>query len=260
VKRPGPGTVSRETSARLAALAAEHGLPEGAVAALTALLTLQAEDPTASTTVRDPAAAVDRHVADSLSGLALDAVRGARRIADIGSGAGWPGLALAVALPAARVALVESASRHCRYLTRAVSAAGLGNVDVVHARAEQWPAGLGAHELVTARALAALPVLCEYAAPLLAEGGWLVAWKGAVAPEELADGRAAASALGLEPAAPLHVVPYAGARDHTLHAFCKIAPTSARFPRRAGMAVKRPLGGAQPSRADWARTPANDEQ
>ena len=55
------------------------------------------------------------------------------------------------------------------------------------------------------------------------------------------DGRAAAAVLGLEPAEPVRVVPYAGARDHTLHAFCKIAPTPERFPRRAGMAVKRPL-------------------
>jgi 16S rRNA (guanine527-N7)-methyltransferase len=171
-------------------------------------------------------------------------VRGARRIADIGSGAGWPGLALACALPSAHVALVESASRHCRYLERAAEAAGLENVSVVHARAEDWPEGIGAHDLVTARALAALPVLCEYAAPLLAEGGRLVAWKGAVEPAELADGRAAAEILGLEPAEPRRVVPYAGARDHTLHAFCKIAPTPERFPRRAGMAVKRPLSAA----------------
>jgi len=236
-----PAGLSRETLARLEALAVEHGLPEAATANLAALLTLQADDPTASTTVRDPAVAVDRHVADSLSGLALEAVRDARRIADIGSGAGWPGLALAAALPAAQVALVESASRHCRYLERAASMAGLANVSVVHARAEEWPAGLGAHDLVTARALAALPVLCEYAAPLLAEGGWLVAWKGAVVPDELSDGRAAAGVLGLHPAEPLHVIPYAGARAHTLHAFRKIAPTPDRFPRRPGIATKRPL-------------------
>jgi 16S rRNA (guanine527-N7)-methyltransferase len=241
VKRPGSGTVSRETSARLEALASEHGLSAGAVAALAALLALQAEDPTASTTVRDPAVAVDRHVADSLSGLALEAVRGARRIADIGSGAGWPGLALAAASTGARVALVESASRHCRYLERAVEVAGLENVSVVHARAEDWPDGIGAHDLVTARALAALPVLCEYAAPLLGEGGWVVAWKGAVEPAEQADGHAAARVLGLEPAKPQRVVPYAGARDHTLHAFRKIAPTPDRFPRRPGIATKRPL-------------------
>ena len=245
MKRPGSGTISRETSLRLAAVAAEHGLPEPARAALTALLALQASDPTASTTVRDPSVAVDRHVADSLSGLTLGAVRGARRIADIGSGAGWPGLALAAALPGARVSLVESASRHCRYLARAVEIAGLENASVVHARAEAWPEGIGAHDLVTARALAALPVLCEYAAPLLDDGGWLVAWKGAVDATELADGRAAAELLGLSPSEPLRVVPYAGARDHTLHAFCKIAPTPGRFPRRAGMAVKRPLSGGR---------------
>ena len=235
--------ISRETLARLDGLAVEHELPEGAVAALRALLELQAEDPAASTTVRDPAVAVDRHVADSLSALELEAVRGARRLADIGAGAGWPGLALAVALPAARVTLVESAVRHCRYLSRAVEVAGLGNVDVVHARAEEWRDGFGACDLVTARAVAALPVLCEYAAPLLAAGGSLVAWKGAVAPDELADGVAAAEILGLEPAGVVRVVPYAGARDHSLHVFRKIAPTPERFPRRAGMAVKRPLSG-----------------
>ncbi|HEX5782315.1 MAG TPA: 16S rRNA (guanine(527)-N(7))-methyltransferase RsmG [Solirubrobacteraceae bacterium] len=241
MKRPGPGTVSPETSARLEALAREHGLPENAAAPLRALLELQAADPIASTTVRDPALAVDRHVADSLSALELEAVRGAGRIADIGSGAGWPGLALAVALPGARVALVESAVRHCRYLSRAVEAAGLANVSVVHARAEEWRDGFGAQDLVTARAVAALPVLCEYAAPLLAVGGMLVAWKGAVAPDELADGLAAAEILGLEALEVLRVVPYVGARDHSLHVFRKIAPTPERFPRRAGMAVKRPL-------------------
>ena len=119
-------------------------------------------------------------MADSLVALDLPAVRDARRIADLGSGAGWPGLALAAALPDARVALVESAIRHCRYLERAVAAGRLENAEVVHARAEEWADGLGAHDVVTARALAALPVLCEYAAPLLADGGVLVAWKGAV--------------------------------------------------------------------------------
>jgi 16S rRNA (guanine527-N7)-methyltransferase len=136
---------------------------------------------------------------------------------------------------------VESAVRHCRYLERAVREARLGNVTVVHTRAEEWPEGLGTHDLVTARAVAALPVLCEYAAPLLAEGGHLVAWKGAVDDAERADGLAAAEQLGLAALEPRHVVPHAGARDHTLHVFRKIAPTPERFPRRPGIATKRPL-------------------
>jgi 16S rRNA (guanine527-N7)-methyltransferase len=226
---------------RLAELGLRYEVPASGVRALAAILELQAADPAASTTVRDPEAAVDRHGADSLVALDLQPVRAARAIADIGSGAGWPGLALAAALPDAHVALVESAVRHCRYLERAVAAGGLENVHIVNARAESWPAGIGAHNLVTARALASLPVLCEYAAPLLAEGGHLVAWKGAVGEEEAADGAAAAHELGLAALEVRAVEPYAGARDHTLHVFRKDAPTPPRYPRRPGIATKRPL-------------------
>jgi 16S rRNA (guanine527-N7)-methyltransferase len=112
---------------------------------------------------------------------------------------------------------------------------------VVHARAEEWAAGLGAHDVVTARALAALPVLCEYAAPLLADGGVLVAWKAAVEEGEASAGAAAAAVLGLEPGEVLAVQPFPAAERRTLHLFRKVAPTPERFPRRAGMAVKRPL-------------------
>ena len=230
-----------DVDGRLGELAARYGLPASAREQLAHLLAIQAEDPTASTTVKEPAQAVDRHVADSMSALELSTVRDARRIADIGSGAGWPGFALAAALPEARVFLVESAVRHCRYLLRAAADAGFANVEVVHARAEDWPDGIGAHDLVTARALAALPVLCEYAAPLLSDGGVLVAWKGAVDPREAGDGAAAAAELGLEAIEVRAVTPYAGARDHTLHVYRKVAPTPARFPRRPGIATKRPL-------------------
>ena len=228
---------------RLTELAARHGLDDHVVGTLRALLRHQAADEHASTTVRDPAAAVDRHLADSLVALELPAVRAARRLADLGAGAGWPGLALAAALPGCRVALVESASRRCRYLERAVAAANLANVDVVHARAEEWAAGLGTQDVVTARALAALPVLCEYAAPLLAEGGTLVAWKGRLAGEERAAGERAAGELGLSVPEVVAVDPYPGAGEAVLVTARKVAPTPERFPRRPGMAIKRPLGG-----------------
>jgi 16S rRNA (guanine527-N7)-methyltransferase len=148
-------------------------------------------------------------------------------------------LALAAALPEAHVFLVESAIRHCRYLERASE--GLPNVSVVHARAEEWQEGLGANDLITARALGALPVVLEYAAPLLVEGGHVVAWKGAVSDSEGASGARAAEILGLEPVAVVPVQPFPSARDRTLHVFRKIAPTPSRFPRRPGMATKRPL-------------------
>ena len=104
-------------------------------------------------------------------------LRSRSRIADIGSGAGFPGLPLAVALPAASVDLVEATARKCEVIDRLASAAGVGNAHSVAARAEEL--GHADYDVVTARAVAPLGVLAEYAAPLLGEEGVLVAWKGA---------------------------------------------------------------------------------
>jgi 16S rRNA (guanine527-N7)-methyltransferase len=230
-------------AARLAELAQRHRLADAQRAQLEAILAVLAADPLAPTTVRDPAVAVDVHIADSLSGLQLDCVARAREIADLGSGAGFPGAVLSVALPGARVALVESAARKCAFLERLVAEAGVAGARVVHARAEEWRDGLGRCDLVVARALAPLAVLCEYAAPLLAPGGSLVAWKGAVAEEERAAGDRAAGILGLEPRGAVRAEPYAGSVAHHLHVYGKVAATPAGYPRRPGVARRRPLGG-----------------
>ena len=217
------------------------GLAPEATAAIERLLGLLESDPAAPTAVRARAEALDVHVADSLSALELDAVRAARRVADLGAGAGFPGLVLAVALPAAHIALVESVGRKCAWLGRAIEAMGLANAGVVNARAEDWPAGIGAHDLVTARALAPLNVLVEYAAPLLQEGGALVAWKGRRDRDEEADGAAAAQRLGLELCGITRVHPFNDARDRHLYLYLKVGPTPNGYPRRPGMARKRPL-------------------
>jgi 16S rRNA (guanine527-N7)-methyltransferase len=233
--------LSAEVSARLARLAARYGLPAGAEGRLAALLDLVAAEHAAITAVRDPAEGVDVHVADSLVALDVPRVRAARRIADLGSGGGFPGLALAIALPDARVAAVESVGRKCRFLAGAAADLGLANVEVINARAEAWEEGLGAHDLVAARALAPLPVLVEYAAPLLAPDGALVAWKGRLEPDEEADGRAAAAALGMSEPEALPVQPFPNAHDRYLYLSSKVSPTPPRYPRRPGMARKRPI-------------------
>jgi 16S rRNA (guanine527-N7)-methyltransferase len=198
-------------------------------------------DPAAPTSVHGRKKARNVHIADSLTALEVPGVPEARRIADLGSGAGLPGLVLAIALPEAEVALVESVGKKCAWMEATVERLGLTNARVVCARVEEWDDGRGAYDVVTARALGALAVVCEYAAPLLREGGVLVAWKGAVDEVEEADGLAAAAALGLERDAVLAVEPYAGSERRTLHIFRKVAPTPERYPRRAGMAAKRPL-------------------
>ena len=228
---------------RLTELAGRHGLPPGSEEALWRLLALLAGDPTAPTTVTDPEQAVDVHVADSLAALELAPVASATAVADLGAGAGFPGLPLAVALPRARVQLVESVGRKAAFLRRAADAMALGDVEVVAARAEEWRAALAALDLVTARAVAPLEVLVEYAAPLLREGGSLVARKGRRDPAEEAAGARAAEVLGLELVEVRRVRPWPEARDHHLHVARKVRPTPPGFPRRAGLARKRPLGG-----------------
>lgn len=212
---------------------------------MAAVLDALVREPDPHTTVSDPEQAVDIHVADSLSGLEVPEVRAASWIADIGSGAGFPGLALAVALPRARVDLIESASRKCAVIDRLAHAAGLDN-EIVRAmpmRAEERAAwgGREAYDVVTARAVAALPVLVEYASPLLAVGGVFVAWKGTLDDEESERGAKAAVEVGLESEAVVEVQPWPAARDRRLVVYRKVSPAPERFPRRAGMAAKRPL-------------------
>jgi 16S rRNA (guanine527-N7)-methyltransferase len=233
--------VSARSRQRLASLARQYELPEGSAAALDRLLSLIATDRVAPTRLTDPSTAVDAHVADALVALELEQVRGARRIADLGSGAGFPGLVLAVALPDARVFLVESSSKKCAFLARAAEAMELTNAEPVPSRAESWDDGIGTCDLVTARAVAPLNVLVEYAAPLLVAGGALVAWKGRRDDGEEADAAAAARATGLAVGEVRPVAPWDGAEHLHLHTFVKVGSTPNRYPRRPGMASKRPL-------------------
>jgi 16S rRNA (guanine527-N7)-methyltransferase len=230
-------------SDRLASLAVEYDLPDAAATRLERLLEALAAEADPHTTITDPLAAADHHIADSLSALNLEGIRNAKRLVDIGAGAGFPGLALAVALPDARVDLVESARRKCAVIGRLARAAGLENARPIAVRAEEWAAsdGRNAYDLATARAVAPLAVLVEYAAPLLGQGGRFVAWKGTRDVAEETAGRTAADIVGLRPTDVLSVTPFAGTRDLNLHLYLKDRETPGRFPRRPGAAAKRPL-------------------
>jgi 16S rRNA (guanine527-N7)-methyltransferase len=229
--------------ARLASLLEQYDLPASTGIAAQALLELWATDPLASTTVTDPLDAVDRHLADSWVALEFAEVRKATAIADLGSGAGIPGLPLAIALPQADVALVESVGRRTVFMETAIEACGVGDrVRPVITRAESWHEKLGQMDLVTARALAALDVVFEYAAPLLRIGGSVLAWKGAIDEQERAAGGRAAEILGLELREERRVTPFEGARAHRLILATKVKETPEKFPRREGVARRKPIG------------------
>ena len=206
------------------------------------LLERLASDEHAPTRIRDAAQAMDAHIADSLVALELDAVARARTLADLGSGSGFPGLALAVALPGADVRLLESQRRKCDYLERLLLAGEISNARVVCARAEQWREGIEQNDVVLARALAPQPVVLEYAAPLLKMGGTLVDWRGRRDPVDELAAEKACELLGLRRTDVLRVMPFEGATDRHLHVFVKVEATPTRFPRRPGVARKRPSG------------------
>ncbi len=215
---------------RVRELAARYGVDPEPLAALLDALDAEPDPPT---TVADP---VDEHLADSLS--ALPYLGSPARLADIGSGAGFPGLALAVASPSSHVTLIESQRRHAAVAERLGREAGLSNVSVLPLRAEEVR---DRFDVVTARAVAPLAVLVEYAAPLLADGGRLVAWKGARDAAEELGGEEAGRVVGLSLDRVVSVEPFPGAHSRHLHVYAKTAPTPDRFPRRPGMARKRPL-------------------
>jgi 16S rRNA (guanine527-N7)-methyltransferase len=235
--------VKRGLAERLEELGERYGLSADAVDQLGRLLAALAAEQDPPTTVRDPLAAVDHHIADSLSGLELEPLRNARRIADLGAGAGFPGLPLAIALPEAQVDLVESVRRKCVVIERLIGAAGLANARAVPMRAEELAVGEGrdAYDAVTARALAPLAVIVEYAAPLLQLDGALIAWKGKRDEVEENAGETAAEMVGLRSVEVRNVSPFEGTLDLNLYLYSKVRSTPNQFPRRPGAASKRPL-------------------
>jgi 16S rRNA (guanine527-N7)-methyltransferase len=176
------------------------------------------------TAIRDPAEARRVHVEGSLA--ALEQVRRfPGSVVDVGSGGGSPGFALAVALPEREVVLLESSSRKCRFLARAASE--FPNVRVVRGRAEEQDVDV--FGVAVARALAPPPVALEWSLPLVAPGGAAILYVGASASAAAVARVADRVGGGLPELHPgLVVVP-------------KVKPTPSGFPRRPGVARKRPL-------------------
>ena len=218
-------------------------LDAGARGALERILELLAEERASVSSVVDERA-WQVHVADSLTGLEVEELRNAGRIADVGAGAGFPGLVLAVALPAAEVDLIESVSRKCAFIQRAIDETGIANAGVLDTRSEDWATADGRerYEAVTARAVGRLSTLAELASPLLKPNGVLVAWKGKRDEDEESQLARAAESLAMTPELVLDVGDRAGSQHRHLHVIRKTGPTPENLPRNPGMAKKRPKG------------------
>jgi 16S rRNA (guanine527-N7)-methyltransferase len=167
------------------------------------------------------------HVEDSLTGLDVPELHQATRIADVGAGAGFPGLVLAVALPESHVDLIESVSRKTAFIARAAESAGILNASAVTARAEDVARGEAreTYDVVTSRAVGRLSTLAELASPLLRQNGVLVAWKGKRDEEEEEQLERASEALAMTPEQILDVGHRAGSEHRHLHVIRKTAAT-----------------------------------
>jgi 16S rRNA (guanine527-N7)-methyltransferase len=187
------------------------------------------------------------HVLDSLSCFLHEPLFRARRLADVGSGGGLPGIPIRIIRPDLATTLVEATGKKARFLQHAVDGLALTGVEVANARVEdlgRTRAHRGAYDVVTCRAVARLSVVAEYCVPLLETGGCAIVMKGRLEPEELAEGNGAVGALGAKVVATTSVpmLPEVGEKERNLVILEKIRQTPTRYPRRAGLVAKRPLG------------------
>ncbi len=198
------------------------------------------------TAITDLSAIQVRHFLDSLSIIQAGALPEGARVMDVGTGAGFPGLALQIAFPHLEVTLLEATGKKIAFLDHIISSLGLTNARTVQARAEEaghLPEHREQYDLVTARAVARLPSLAEYLLPLARMGGRCIAMKGATAMMEAADARQALAVLGGRLVGVEAVTLPEVDEPHYLVVIEKIAPTPAIYPRKPGIPTRKPLRG-----------------
>ncbi len=187
------------------------------------------------------------HVLDSLSCLLCEPVFRARKLVDVGSGGGLPGVPLKIVCPDLGVTLVEATGKKTRFLERIVEELSLHNTQIVNERAEALghePTHRSKYDVATARALAPLSILCEYCLPLLRKGGCMVAMKASPDKKEIEEGRKAAEVLGAEITGFTEVefMPELPSKRRCLVVVSKVTETPQEYPRRTGVPKKSPLG------------------
>jgi 16S rRNA (guanine527-N7)-methyltransferase len=195
------------------------------------------------TAITAPREVALKHFLDSLTCLTV-LPETTQSLCDVGSGAGFPGLPIAIARPDLNVTIIESTKKKCQFLQTCAADLGLSGVGVVCARAEDAgrdPALRASFAAVVSRAVASLPVLAELCLPLVAPSGVFIAMKGPEGERQAQDAANAIRTLGgaVESVRTLSLPQGAGQRS--LVVVRKIAATPAKYPRRAGIPQKRPL-------------------
>ena len=195
------------------------------------------------TAITEPVDIAHKHFLDSWTAFAMRRWSGKERVIDVGSGAGFPGLALRIAKPGLRMTLVESVGKKARFLEEVSALLGLADVEVRNERAEALATSRrDRYDVATARAVGSLGQVIEYLLPFLRIGGDAIVWKGRV-DDEMAAARKAATALGGE-IAMVKATSDLGVGDvlpgRNLVVVRKTRPTPQRYPRTAADMRRRP--------------------
>lgn len=196
------------------------------------------------TAIRDIEEVRVKHFLDSLTCIQAMRENPGKRLIDIGSGAGFPGLVLKIAYPNLQLTLVDSVGKKTDFCRHVVKTLGLENVEILQDRAEnigQLPNYREQYDWAVARAVATLPVLAEYLLPLVRVGGRMLAMKGESGPAESHASEHALQMLGGHLRQLLKVTLPGVAEERYLVIVDKVAATPARYPRRVGIPSKRPL-------------------
>ena len=192
----------------------------------------------------DPEEVVDRDALDALAPLRVPGLMdGVKTLVDVGSGAGVPGVVLAIALPGVQVTLIDALKKRVDFLNGVCEALKL-NARAVHARSEdaaRVKSLRDAFDCATARAVAALPVLVDLCLPFVKPGGVFLAYKGPALETELPAAKKALALLGGRARSPVFVPIPGRDWDHRLLVVDKLRPTPAAYPRKAGEPEKKPL-------------------
>jgi 16S rRNA (guanine527-N7)-methyltransferase len=196
------------------------------------------------TAIRDVEGIRAKHFLDSLSCSLAWKEQIPRRLIDVGTGAGFPGIVLKVLYPNLKLTLVESVGKKATFCKHMVESLGLENVEILAERAEDVgrnPAHREKYDWAVARAVAALPVLVEYLLPLVKVGGGVLAQKGESGPAEAQVSANALKLLGGRLRQLVKVELPGVADERFLVLIDKSAATPSAYPRKAGLAAKKPL-------------------
>lgn len=191
------------------------------------------------TAITGPGEVIEKHFSDSLQPFFLGLIPDGSSVADVGSGAGFPGIPLAVALPACRFTLIEPIKKRADFLLSVISALGLENCTVAASRSEDAAKTMReSFDIVCSRAVSRLNVLSEYCLPLVKLNGKMLALKGPAAPEEISEASNVINLLGgMSP----ELIPCGSDNTRNIISVLKVSGTPAKYPRRAGIPEKRPL-------------------